>query len=196
MYRNTTKEWYEIHFNGEFVLATAEHPFYVDGEWLTAKELLPGMTLSGLNALDVKIDKIRILQLETAEITYNLEVAGNHNYYAGKNAILVHNRCEGADYVSDLSGVKGRSRSSHRRAGNKQLAEAMKKDQNIMNSITNKYGSDAYERVSRGLNPRGAQWHHDHYVKNDLNLVDKKTHLEVHREHGKIGGFELFHNNK
>ena len=43
--------------------------------------------------------------------------------------------------------------------------------------------------VGKGLNPRGAQWHHDHTEKYDLHLVDKETHIRVHLEQGREGGY-------
>ena len=110
LFRNETTTWYEVSAGGDKVKATANHPFYVVADglgcWIAAKELKPGMKLRGIDAQDVKIDDIRILELETAEITYNFEVAQVHSYYVGTIPVLVHNSCKGADSDSILDSIK------------------------------------------------------------------------------------------
>lgn len=47
LFRNTTDEWYHINTNGEEIICTGEHPFYVASreKFITARELKVGETL-------------------------------------------------------------------------------------------------------------------------------------------------------
>ena len=42
----------------------------------------------------VTIEKLEVKTLETAETTYNFEVADFHTYYVSESNVLVHNTCE------------------------------------------------------------------------------------------------------
>jgi hypothetical protein len=74
----------------ETVEVTDNHPYWVVGEgWVDSAELLPGMLL---NDKDGEI--VGVISLEPQgyeEQTYNIEVAGNHNYFVGEQEVLVHN---------------------------------------------------------------------------------------------------------
>ncbi len=83
---------------------TANHPMYVNGEWKPAGEIKVRDLL-----LDKEGNNVPVFSVEPvgdAVPTYNLEVAGNHNYFA--NDILAHNKCprifthNGEDYEFDL----------------------------------------------------------------------------------------------
>ena len=73
------------------VEATRRHPFWVEsrGEWLRAAALHEGDTL---RMRDGSIPRVLAVAVRrTLEDTFNLEVPGPHNYFAGDAGFLVHN---------------------------------------------------------------------------------------------------------
>ena len=73
--------------------ATPEHPFFANGRWVSAGELSVGDIL-----LEVAEDGRTVVRVPVRSIesqpggveTFNLEVSGVHDYFAG--GILVHNK--------------------------------------------------------------------------------------------------------
>jgi len=78
--------------------ATPNHPFFVDGAWKRADELAVGDILTRLDggtggATRMMVAPVRVETLKAVAgrlTTYNLEVAGAHDYFAG--GYLVHNK--------------------------------------------------------------------------------------------------------
>ena len=95
LFRNTTDAWWHIHVNGEEIVCTGGHPFYVPdfGKFIPAKELHAGTKLLLSSGECVTIEKIEVEQLETPETTYNFEVEDFHTYYVTDSEVLVHNKC-------------------------------------------------------------------------------------------------------
>ncbi|WP_426479163.1 polymorphic toxin-type HINT domain-containing protein [Chryseobacterium sp. CBSDS_008] len=81
----------KISVNGTEIICTPEHPFYVSGGWIEAKELTKGMYLTTLDGKTSLLESIIFLD-EKVEV-YNFEVEDNHNYYVSEKSILVHNTC-------------------------------------------------------------------------------------------------------
>ena len=117
LFRNTTKEWYHIHVNGEEIICTGGHPFYVlnaeanrlkvnyEGQtknakdaWICANELKVSDELLLANGTVVTIDSMHVEKLSKPETTYNFEVSEAHTYYVSDAKVLVHNKCPGGDY--------------------------------------------------------------------------------------------------
>ena len=95
LFRNQTKEWYHVFVDGEEIVCTAEHPFYVvDKGFVPARVLKTEDKLLLESGKQVAIDKIEIENLAEFENTYNFEVADFHTYYVSESNILVHNKCE------------------------------------------------------------------------------------------------------
>jgi hypothetical protein len=65
--------------NGETVICTENHLFYIDGKWVPAKDL---------NGVEKK-------RLDVSQKVYDLSVADNHNYVVTKSDIIVHNSGKG-----------------------------------------------------------------------------------------------------
>ncbi len=96
----------EIYTPLDTFLVTPEHPFYIDGAWVTAGKLKKGQTLTLLdqprlfasNSYDLShpqktyIDHIVVK--DTAVTVYNFSVTKYHNYYVGNVGTLVHNNCD------------------------------------------------------------------------------------------------------
>ena len=94
MIHDTIELFYTIYVDNETITATGTHPFYIIrngvGSWVELQDVNIGDyvlyadgTIHQINNIDIDIKAKRV---------YNLEVAGNHNYYVGLNQILVHNK--------------------------------------------------------------------------------------------------------
>ena len=80
----------EIQIANEIIQTTPEHPFWVEGRgWVEAKDLKAKYELKTQSNTKVKITQVTYTQKSTP--VYNFSVAQLHNYYVGKNKILVHN---------------------------------------------------------------------------------------------------------
>ena len=96
LFRNETNEWYHVFVNGEEIVCTGGHPFYVVGldKFLPARELKLYEKVLLSDGSYGTIDSIGIEALLEPEVTYNFEVADYHTYYVGECNVLVHNRCK------------------------------------------------------------------------------------------------------
>ena len=87
-----TDEFYHIHVNGEEIVATGTHPFYVyKFGWTTARALRAGDVLVLSNGELVTVEWIDHEILESPIKVYNFEVEDFHTYFVGESGILVHN---------------------------------------------------------------------------------------------------------
>lgn len=110
LFRNQTKEWYHVFVNGEEIVCTGGHPFYVIGKgFVPAKELKETDLLELADCTAVFIEKITIETLETPETTYNFEVADFHTYYVSDSKVLVHNKCAFAEFYDNPQSLIGKS---------------------------------------------------------------------------------------
>jgi len=89
--RNISTSLVKISVSGTEIICTPEHPFYVNGNWVEAKDLVKGMALTTLDRKTSTVEFIKFLD-EKVKV-YNFEVEGNHNYYVSEKGILVHNTC-------------------------------------------------------------------------------------------------------
>ena len=139
LFRNETKEWYHIFVNGEEIVCTGGHPFYVvDKGFVEAKDLKTSDKLLLSSGKCVTIEEIQVEQLSEPETTYNFEVADFHTYYVSKSNVLVHNKCK----ISEL--------------------DKSKIDQTGIENVNSKYGtydvtySDGSHYVGKG--GKGRMW--------------------------------------
>ena len=72
----------------DLIEVTPEHPFYVNGIWVTAEELNIGDELTTLTEEQLSVTSKEYVEEETD--VYNLTVDGPHTYYA--HGVLVHNK--------------------------------------------------------------------------------------------------------
>ena len=98
VFRNTTDKWYHLTVDGEEIVCTPLHPFYVVGVGFKhAKDLRLTDLLLTSQGNCAKIQSIVVEKLSTPEVTYNFEVEDFHTYFVGNNPILVHNACVAKD---------------------------------------------------------------------------------------------------
>ena len=96
-FRNETKELVHITVNGEEIVCTPTHPFYVPQKgWTSAIDLRAGDILVMLNGEYVVVEQVQHELLESPETTYNFEVKDFHTYYVGEQGIFTHNMCKKA----------------------------------------------------------------------------------------------------
>lgn len=91
--RGFTDHWYELELEGELTRVTGAHPFWIaeSKTWEYARNLSPGMRLLGHDGSLHTVERVTLLELERPEPTYNFEVEGTHNYFAGGARITVLN---------------------------------------------------------------------------------------------------------
>ena len=85
---------------------TSNHPFYSNGDWVDAGELSVGDKILHVDGLEHTVESIENYD-DTIDV-YNIEVDGNHNYYAEN--YLVHNKgieSVGAGEAVMISGSSG-----------------------------------------------------------------------------------------
>ena len=105
--RGSTSVWVEIGLGSQFLTATRNHPVWVETQqnWVSAEQVVPGMTLRRLDGSLVEVTEVRIApQLESQE-TYNLTIDRSENFFAGELQLLVHNIAP-SDIKLKLSRIK------------------------------------------------------------------------------------------
>jgi hypothetical protein len=93
-YINETSELIHLNIDGEEIVTTPAHPFYVKEKgFILAGDLLEGSILvdSEGNELHLKIKRWEHLQSPVP--VYNFAVEDFHTYFVGDNEVLVHNNC-------------------------------------------------------------------------------------------------------
>ena len=78
--------------NGEEIVTTDNHPFYVQGRgFIEADKLLVGDKLISVNGEDLLVDDCCIEKCEKPVTVYNFQVEEHHTYFVGENTVWVHN---------------------------------------------------------------------------------------------------------
>ena len=103
--------------NGEEIVTTDNHPFYVQGRgFIDAGNLLVGDKLISVNGEDLLIEDYRIELTEESVSVYNFQVEDYHTYFVGECCVWVHNDgCGGryGDLKDDKSGRRYESEEVH-----------------------------------------------------------------------------------
>jgi intein/homing endonuclease len=78
--------------NGEKIVTTDNHPFFVQGRgFIEAGKLLVGDKLISVNGEDLIIEKFFIEKAAEPVDVYNFQVEDYHTYFVGGNKVWVHN---------------------------------------------------------------------------------------------------------
>jgi intein/homing endonuclease len=100
------KNWAEKYFIvdtdlGDSIKVTGKHMFWIEDEnkWEIAKKLNIGDVFKTQNGVASATDIIRIDNIHTD--TFNLEILDCHNYLAGVNGVLVHNKSKISKFESN-----------------------------------------------------------------------------------------------
>lgn len=86
--RTMSGESHSYFLLNDSIKVTAEHPFFVDGEWRPVKDLKPGDSLLTVTGNQIQLASKEEVREEIQ--IHNITVEGYHNYYAA--GILVHNK--------------------------------------------------------------------------------------------------------
>ncbi len=123
---NEADELIHITVNGEEIVTTNEHPFYVPVKgWTAACQLRAGDRLQLVNGEYVVVEQIQHEILESPIKVYNFEVEDFHTYYVGEQSVLVHNMCAKASKTGKI-GVKNGNTPISNTAQNKQFDSVVK----------------------------------------------------------------------
>jgi len=93
-FENESDELVHVFVNGEEIITTPSHPFYVPKlGWTSAIKLRAGDVLVLSNGEYVIVEKVQHEILESPVKVYNFEVEDFHTYFVGESSVLVHNTC-------------------------------------------------------------------------------------------------------
>lgn len=93
-FEKETQEIVHLFIDGEEVVTTVEHPFYVSQKgWVSAIRLRAGDILVLQSGEYVIVEMVQHEILESPITVYNFEVEDFHTYYVGEQSVLVHNAC-------------------------------------------------------------------------------------------------------
>lgn len=182
LFRNETDEWYHITANGEELVCTGGHPFFVkDKGFVSAKDLSVGDILRLSNGALIPVSAISVEKLENPETTYNFEVADFHTYYVGENKVLVHNTCgepKIKEYDSKNAALRGAKRDagiSYNQEGKLVKTRIMENGRSkLLYEYTYEVGNDTikiFEHATHVFNDTGTViQHHFHVAVNGIKL--------------------------
>ena len=90
--------------NGEEIVTTVDHPFYVKNQgFIKAGELIVGDELLDVTGNILLVENFDVGLTDKPVKVYNFQVEDFHTYYVGENNILVHNA--GQEYKIPKSGT-------------------------------------------------------------------------------------------
>ncbi|MBX2870995.1 MAG: HINT domain-containing protein [Saprospiraceae bacterium] len=90
-FKKTWHRFRQIITSRDTILATNKHPFYIPAlqRYVPADSLRKGMQVLSLAGTLLTVQAATTV--DTVATVYNFEVADQHNYYVGKDGVLVHN---------------------------------------------------------------------------------------------------------
>lgn len=104
-FENESYELVHVFVNGEEIITTPSHPFYVPKlGWTSAIKLRAGDILVLSNGEYVVVEAVQHEILESPVKVYNFEVEDFHTYFVGESSVLVHNKCSGSYDIEFQSG--------------------------------------------------------------------------------------------
>ena len=93
-YIRRTDKLIHLVVNGEEIITTETHPFYVkDRGFVDAGKLLVGDSLLNVHGNILVVEDTRTEYLDEPETVYNFQVEDFHTYYVGEKCIFIHNSC-------------------------------------------------------------------------------------------------------
>ncbi len=139
VFQRTTTQLIHLFIGKDTIHTTPEHPFYVPqeediyasaennkvlsvakaGSWVLAKNLRKGAKIFLFSTLLATVDST--FAQDTTCTVYNFEVENTHNYFVGKEGVLVHNASYFDDFVKFIDNYKGSSLSAVQRIRLKEI---------------------------------------------------------------------------
>lgn len=84
-----TEEILYLYTSNEVIKTTAEHPFFVDGEWIEAGNLQSGDQIRTRVGSTATVKRTE--ERHEPQMVYSLLVEDTHNFYVGTEGLLAHN---------------------------------------------------------------------------------------------------------
>ncbi|MGE7777031.1 polymorphic toxin-type HINT domain-containing protein [Chitinophaga sp. NPDC101104] len=103
LYVNEVNRLILLRFGLEEIKATPEHPFWINGKWIEAKDMRLGDSVKLYSGSRAVLSSINFI--DTTAVVYNFSVSDYHTYFVGKSGILVHNSC--FEPIKLRDGMKG-----------------------------------------------------------------------------------------
>ncbi len=164
-----------IVINGEEIVTTDNHPFYVQGRgFIEAGKLLVEDKLVSVNGDNLFVEKYRIEEFDELVDVFNFQVEETHTYFVGQSCIWVHNdKCPVPEpRKSEENGLNYKSNTKHTRGqpGNRPNAGIEPKNsfelfENSRASTVKPNQRYTYEKSTDTLhrffpsNAEGTEWH-------------------------------------
>ena len=129
-----------ITINGEEIVTTDNHPFYVQSRgFIDAGNLLVGDKLISVNGDDLIIEDYQIELTEEPVSVYNFQVEDFHTYFVGECVVWVHNAECGGSYKD----VKEKNKAGNKGKSKREQCDAhhMPADDAYPNDIKDKIGT-------------------------------------------------------
>lgn len=165
-YVRASNELIHIFVNGEEIITTPDHPFYVPVKgWTDAVNLRADDILVLVNGEYVIVEKVQHEILEAPVTVYNFQVEDFHTYFVASSAVLVHN-----------SGCAQPFRFNDDQQAVLQLAKEYKhgltaEEAEILVDWAEEYGINSHRPMTHP--ERGGHW------KDKLHIGIMKWHIEV-----------------
>jgi Pretoxin HINT domain len=97
----TTTQLVHLQVGSQHIYTTPEHPFYINGKWRLAGDLVIGDPLTLFNGNQERLTTTTLT--DTTCTVYNFSVTGYHTYYVGSEKVLVHNNdCDLAKRAKEI----------------------------------------------------------------------------------------------
>ena len=93
VYRSDADRLFELCAGRTTVMATGDHPFMCNGQWVPASGICMGDRLQTRHAAMARLSRRHIRHLHDPVKVFNLNVQRTHSYYVGEGGLLVHNMC-------------------------------------------------------------------------------------------------------
>jgi len=112
----TTTTLVDVRTERENLVTTPEHPFARNGNWTRAGDLHEGDEIETANG-STRVVAVRVRSSPPTDV-YNLTIEKTHAYFAGRDALLVHNvDCRNSNSLADrLAEERGREDRERRHA--------------------------------------------------------------------------------
>lgn len=126
-FENESDELVHVFVNGEEIITTPNHPFYVpECGWTLAIKLRAGDLLVLSNGEYVIVEAVQHEILESPVKVYNFEVEDFHTYFVGESSVLVHNDC---------ASPNGRNGGEAHKAKTEEIKESIINRKNKVNEV-------------------------------------------------------------
>ncbi len=106
VFENTSPSLIKVVTESGEIYCTPEHPFYIEGNWIAARDLKKGHIALNVDGGETEILESVCIALDEPVKVYNIEVSDYHTFFAGDAGILVHNSCKPGDGMFEIDTYK------------------------------------------------------------------------------------------